>query len=107
MAKKKKKNTKQKMEFSKKIFICTATLFALVIIGSFLLMWKSDNIEPLNYLIPATAAIVTTNISLYTWKAKIENTIKISKENGLTIKEVNAIGKSVEENNNYNDYNVE
>ena len=101
MAKKKKKQ-KQKMEFSKVIFLCSAILFTIVVLGSLVLMWRSGTTDALPYLIPSTAAMVTIHITAYTWKAKIENVIKISKENGLTIKEVNAIGKTVEENNDYN-----
>lgn len=109
MAKKKKKKTKQRMEFSKKIFICTAILFTLVVIGSLALMWKTDSIEPLTYLIPSTAAMLTGNIAMYTWKSKIENVIKISKEYGLSINEVNSIGKSVANNNSDSgtDYNTD
>ena len=90
MAKKKKK-TKKKMEFSKFIFLCTSILFTIVVIGSLILMWRAGTTDALAYLIPSTAAMVTANITLYTWKAKIENVIKISKESGLSISDIKGI----------------
>ena len=110
MAKKKKKQkqkTKRKMEFSKIIFLCMAALFSYVIVNSFDLMRETGSTDALPHLIAATTGLMTTVVGFYFWKAKVENTIKISKENGLTIKEVNSIGKSVEENTEYNDYNIE
>lgn len=108
MAKKKKKKTKQKMEFSKIAFLCIAVIFSYVIVNSFDLMRETGTTDALPHLIAATTGLMTTVSGFYFWKAKVENTIKISKENGLTVKEVNAIGKSVEENNDYNtDYNTD
>jgi len=53
--------------------------------------------------------MLTGNIAMYTWKSKIENVIKISKEYGLSINEVSAIGKSVANNNSDSgtDYNTD
>lgn len=99
MAKKKKKKTKQKMEFSKFAFICTAVLFGMVIVASIALMWKTDTIDPLSYLITTTSGIMATATGFYYAKARAENLIKLSKDHGLTINEVKSISKSVEEDN--------
>lgn len=108
MAKKKKKKTKQKMEFSKFAFICTAVLFGLVIVASIALMWKTDTTDALSFLIPSASGLTVTATGFYYQKAKVENIIKISKENNLTINEVKSISKGAEENNNdYNDYSIE
>jgi len=101
MAKKKKKQ-KQKMEFSKMAFICTAVLFGLVIVASIALMWKTDTTDALSFLIPSASGLTVTATGFYYQKAKVENIIKISKEHNLTINEVKSIGKTVEENNDYN-----
>ena len=97
MAKKKKK-TKQrkKMEFSKFAFLCTATLFGVVIIGSFVLMWRVRSIDALSYLITATAGLTTTATGFYYHKAKVENTLKISKEHGLSINEIKGISGDID-----------
>ncbi len=91
MAKKKKR---KKMEFSKFAFLFTAILFGIVIIGSFILMWYTQTTEALGYLITATAGLTTTATGFYYWKAKMENVIKISKKNGLSINEVKGIANS-------------
>lgn len=99
MAKKKKKTKvqkKKKLEFSKIIFLCTAILFTLVVIGSFILMWHIGNTEALICLISTTGAMVTTGIGFYYNKSKAENLLKISKEHGLSIDEAKGIVGSTE-----------
>lgn len=86
MAKKKKK-----MEFSKIAFICTTVLFGSVIAGSFALMWYTGTTDALPHLITSTAGLTTTSVGFYFWKAKVENVIKISKENDVSISEINDI----------------
>lgn len=95
MAKKKKK-TKKKMEFSKFVFLCTAILFTLVVIGSFILMWHVGNIDALTCLITSSAAMVTTCLSFYMWKSRTENILKISKEHGLSINEIKGISGDID-----------
>ena len=97
MAKKKKKNTKslkKKMEFSKIIFICTSALFTLVVIGSFVLMWHVGDISALICLISTTSSMVTVNLTVYAWKSRAENIIKLSKEHNLTIEEVKSLANT-------------
>ena len=95
MAKKKKKTQKKKMEFSKIAFLCTSILFGSVIIGSFVLMWHTGTTDALPHLITSTAGLTTTSVGFYMWKAKVENTLKISKEYGVSINEIKGISGNV------------
>ena len=101
--KKRKKNKKKakQMEFSKKIFYIVITLFIVVLIFSMALMWKTDTTDGLAYLIPSVATIAATTIGFYYWKAKVENVIKLSKENNMNIEEIKdlGIGMSSDTNN--------
>lgn len=82
------KKDKPKKEFSKKIFDIVITLFIIVIFYSMALMWKTDTTDGLMYLIPSISGLAATTIGFYFWKAKIENMIKLSKENKITSNEV-------------------
>lgn len=86
---------KQKMEFSKKIFYIVILLFIIVIGFSMALMWKTENTEALAYLIPSIAGLATTSVGFYYWKAKVENTIKLSKQNNIEITDINNINNNV------------
>ena len=44
---------------------------------------KTENLEPLIYLIPSTAAEVATGTGFYYSKAKAENKIKLNKKYGI------------------------
>ena len=90
----KKKIKRKKMEFSKIIFLCTAILYALVVIGSFVLMWHSGTTDALVCLISSSAAMVTTGIGFYYNKSKAENLIRMSKENNLSINEVKSLANT-------------
>ena len=68
---------KSKTEFSKKLLYVNYTLVILVTIASFALMWRSNDLSPLAYIITGLFAEVTAATSFYYWKAKNENMIKI------------------------------
>ena len=68
---------KPKTEFSKKLLYVNYILVIIVIIASFVLMWKSCDLSPLGYIITGVFGEVTTATSFYYWKAKNENMIKI------------------------------
>lgn len=91
---------KKKIEFSKIIFICTSTLFTLVVIGSFVLMWYTGNTDALVCLISSTSAMVTTGLAFYYNKSKAENLLKIRKEHKLTIQEAKSL---MDSESNYED----
>lgn len=85
---------KKKLEFSKIVFLCTSALFTLVVIGSFVLMWHVGDTSALVCLISTTGAMVTSCLSLYLWKARAENLLKIRKSHNLTIEEVKSLSNT-------------
>ena len=94
------KENKPKKEFSKRIFNIVITLFIIVIFYAIALMWKTNTTDGLMYLIPAVGTLASVTIGFYYWKAKMENMIKLSKENNITLDEV----KEIE--SNMDDYDV-
>ena len=94
------KENKPKKEFSKKIFNIVITLFIIVIFYAMALMWKTNNTDGLMYLIPSVGTLASVTIGFYYWKAKMENMIKLSKENNIALDEV----KEIE--NNIDDYDI-
>ena len=94
------KENKPKKEFSKKIFNIVITLFIIVLFYSMALMWKVGTTDGLMYLIPAVGTLASVATGFYYWKAKMENMIKLSKENKMTLDEVKTTEASM------SDYNV-
>ena len=58
-------------EFSKKIF-------------TMVMIWRTLDLSPLAYLIPSVAAEVATGTGFYYSKAKVENRIKLMRQNKVT-----------------------
>lgn len=85
------KKEKPKTEFSKKIFNIVISLFIIVIFYSMALMWKTGTTDGLMYLIPSIGGLAATTIGFYFWKAKMENMIKLSKEDKVALDEVKEI----------------
>lgn len=77
------KITSGKTEFSKKILYVAAIVNIAVIIFSCIMIYRTENLEPLIYLIPSTAAEVATGTAFYYNKAKAENKIKIEQKYGV------------------------
>ena len=73
------KTKKKKMEFSKAIFIGVSIVNLLVILFVCIMVWRTNDLSPLNYLIPAAAAEMATATGFYYNKAKAENKIKLDK----------------------------
>lgn len=71
------KTKKKKMEFSKAIFIGVSIVNLLVILFVCIMVWRTNDLSPLNYLIPAAAAEMATATGFYYNKAKAENKIKL------------------------------
>ena len=65
------------MEFSKKIFLFMAAVAVVIIVFSMVMIWRTDNVEPLNVLIPAVFTALATWEGYYYNKAKAENKIKM------------------------------
>lgn len=78
---------KTPMEFSKKILVFAAILNVLTIVFTFVMIWRTCDLSPLAYLIPAVAAETATGTGFYYAKAKVENRIKLMKQNKLEVTE--------------------
>ena len=91
------KENKPKKEFSKKIFHIVITLFIIVIFYAMALMWKTNTTDGLMYLIPAVGTLASVTIGFYYWKAKMENMIKLSKENNIALDEVKEIENNMDD----------
>lgn len=75
---------KQPKEFSKKILIVAGIINAVVIIFTMVMIWRTLDLSPLAYLIPSVAAEVATGTGFYYSKAKVENRIKLMRQNKVT-----------------------
>lgn len=71
-------------EFSKKILIVAGIINAVVIVFTMVMIWRTLDLSPLAYLIPSVAAEVATETGFYYSKAKVENRIKLMKQNKVT-----------------------
>lgn len=71
-------------EFSKKILIVAGIINAVVIVFTMVMIWRTLDLSPLAYLIPSIAAEVATGTGFYYSKAKVENRIKLMKQNKVT-----------------------
>lgn len=71
-------------EFSKKILIVAGIINAVVIVFTMVMIWRTLDLSPLAYLIPSVAAEVATGTGFYYSKAKVENRIKLMKQNKVT-----------------------
>ncbi len=69
------------LEFSKKILLFAAGVNVVVIAFTLLMVWRTGDLSPLAYLIPAVAAETATGTGFYYSKAKVENRIKLMKHN--------------------------
>ncbi len=69
------------MEFSKKILVVAGIINILVIVFSCVMMWRTNDLSPLAYLIPSIAAETATGTGFYYSKAKVENRIKLMNAN--------------------------
>lgn len=77
----------KKIEFSKLILIVAALINICVIIFTFIMIWRTCDLSPLTYLIPAVAAETATGTGFYYAKAKVENRIKLMKEYEVDLSE--------------------
>ncbi len=68
------------MEFSKKILVIAALINVAVIVFTFIMVWRTCDLSPLAYLIPAVSAETATGTGCYYAKAKVENRIKLMKQ---------------------------
>lgn len=71
-------------EFSKKILIVAGIINTVVIVFTMVMIWRTLDLSPLAYLIPSVAAEVATGTGFYYSKAKVENRIKLMRQNKVT-----------------------
>lgn len=71
----------QPTEFSKKILMVAGVLNTVVIVFTMIMVWGTLDLTPLAYLIPSVAAEVATGTGFYYSKAKVENRIKLMRQN--------------------------
>lgn len=76
---------KPKREFSKLILYVVKAVTVGVTAFTLIMVWKTENLEPLAYLIPAVFAELATATGFYYSKAKAENRIKLRKLYGPEI----------------------
>lgn len=76
---------KPKKEFSKLILICVGGVTVLVTAFTFIMVWRTNDLSPLAYLIPAVFAELGVGTGFYYSKAKAENRIKLRKMYGPEI----------------------
>lgn len=79
------------MEFSKRIFIFVSVGASIVSVFAMVMMWKTNDLSPMMYLIPAMFTELATATGFYYNKAKAENKIKISKSQKISFDEVNKL----------------
>lgn len=82
-----KKQSKQKVEFSKKIYIINLALVAIVIGASFLCIiksgeWGITDLSPITMICTGSMGLLAAANLFYFRKAQAENVIKISKQIG-------------------------
>ncbi len=96
---KKVRSGRRKREFSKVIIACAAGLTAVVTAFTFAAVWKTGDLSPLAYLIPAVFGELATATGFYYSKAKAENRIKLRKQYGA---EIFNDAKEIDSNDEYN-----
>lgn len=74
---------RKKKEFSKIIIVVVGLINIAVIIFSIIMIWRTMDLSPLCYLIPAVAAEFSAGMAGYYSKAKVENRIKLMHTYGV------------------------
>lgn len=92
MRERKRLSVKRKMEFSKKILIVVSIATVLIVVASFILMWRTMDLSPLSYIITGIFAELASATGFYYWKAKNENMVKLTKDDADTDQEGGAMG---------------
>lgn len=69
----------KKIEFSKIIFWLLFALNAYIILFASAMIWRTMDLSPLAYLIPAESGVFAIATGFYFWKARAENKLKLMK----------------------------
>lgn len=73
------------VEFSKLIMAVIGAVTVLVTAFTLIMVWRTNDLSPLGYLIPAVFAELAAATGFYYSKAKAENRIKLRKIYGAEI----------------------
>ena len=73
------------VEFSKLIMVVVGAVTVLVTAFTLIMVWRTNDLSPLEYLIPAVFAELAAATGFYYSKAKAENRIKLRKMYGAEI----------------------
>ena len=73
------------VEFSKLIMVVIGAVTVLVTAFTLIMVWRTNDLSPLGYLIPAVFAELAAATGFYYSKAKAENRIKLRKMYGAEI----------------------
>lgn len=73
------------VEFSKLIMVVIGAVTVLVTAFTLIMVWRTNDLSPLGYLIPAVFAELAAATGFYYSKAKAENRIKLRKMYGPEI----------------------
>ena len=73
---------KKKIEFSKLIMLVVGAVTVIVTAFTLFMIWKTQDLSPLAYMIPAVFAELSVGTGFYYSKAKAENRIKLRKRYG-------------------------
>lgn len=76
---------RKKAEFSKIIMAAFGILAVIITAFTMAIVWRTGDTSPLEWLIPAIFAGLTTATGFYYSKAKAENQIKLRKKYGAEI----------------------
>lgn len=72
----------KKREFSKVILVVAAIVAAIVIAFTFVMVWRTCDLTPLQYVIAGVFSVLTVGVGFYYWKARLENSIKLKEKYG-------------------------
>jgi hypothetical protein len=76
---------RKKLEFSKLIMLTVGAVTVIVTAFTLIVVWKTLDLSPLAYLIPAVFAELSVGTGFYYSKAKAENRIKLRKQYGSEV----------------------
>jgi hypothetical protein len=74
---------RKKHEYSKLVVDVVGVVAVEVLIFTQVMIWRTNDLSPLIYLIPSVGAVVATIVAFYMRKAQVENRIKLMKKHNL------------------------
>ena len=75
----------KKRETSKVILFVAFAVAVIVILFTFVMVWRTCDLTPLEYIIGGASAVLTTCVGFYYWKARLENSIKLKRQYGQSV----------------------